>query len=340
MGSVKRHSVFVSSTRRDTRDARHLVINALLTDSYIPIGMEFATSALKETRAHIEDLIAVSDYVCLIVKADYGDIPEGMDQSWTHFEYETAHRRGRPVIAFVYNGRRRAGPADPRVEAFVREIEQHGTTVRFWKTAAELGGAVLSSLKTLTQGGAAPGGWVRRDAFVDAEDSFEQFHRNSSTYDFTGFLDSPGDIKILLNDGYGWRRRHEQGLAARFRKRPDCSTTVITCDDRGEHLAYVAAKSQKSPEEQRADIEDFHRSMAGLARDCGYRKLHLLKSPLVNTHCLFICRDFAIVTPYFTTFHRFKHLPLLRYRSGTSLYDDLQQDFDIIARSLLAAQGD
>jgi hypothetical protein len=34
--------------------------------------------------------------------------------------------------------------------------------------------------------------------------------------------------------------------------------------------------------------------------------------------------------------HRFLHLPLFRYRSGTGVYDDLQQDFDLIARPLMA----
>jgi hypothetical protein len=333
---MKRYSVFVSSTLRDTREPRNLVIGALLTGSYIPIGMEFSPSTIKETKSHIEELIALSDYVCLIIKSDYGDIPEGMTTSWIHFEYEVAKRHKRPIIAFAYNGRKRGAQGENRTEKFVQSIETDGTTLRFWKTSAELGGAVLSSLKILTQESSAPGGWVRREAYIDEEDSLEQFYRRSSDYDYSDFLTSSSDIRILLNDGYGWRRRHEAALAARFKMRQEYSTTIITSDDKGEHLEYVAAKSQKGIEEQRADIVSFHEAVSALALKHRYTKLRLLKSKYINTHCVYICKDYAIETPYYTTFHRFVHLPLFRYRSGTGIYDDIWQDFELIARPLLA----
>ncbi len=336
---MKRYSVFVSSTLRDTKEPRNLVIGALLTGSYIPIGMEFSPSTVKETKSHIEEMISLSDYVCLIIKSEYGDVPEGMPISWIHFEYEVAKKHKRPIIAFAYNGRKRGDQRDSRTEKFVQAIEVDGTTLRFWKSAAELGGAVLSSLKILTQERSAPGGWVRRDAYVDEEDSLEQFYRRSSDYDYSEFLDSRSNIKILLNDGYGWRRRHEAALSARFKTRQAYSTTIITNDDQGEYLDYVAAKSQKDLQEQRADIVSFHEALTGMALEHGYTKLRLLKSKYINTHCIYICKDYAIETPYYTTFHRFVHLPLFRYRSGTGIYDDLQQDFDLIARPLLVDRG-
>lgn len=336
---MKRFSVFVSSTLRDTKEARGAVIGALLTGAYIPVAMEFSPSTIKETKSHIEELIFLSDYVCLIIKGEYGAIPEGMDRSWIELEYEIAKKHGRPIIAFAHTPRKKTGVArDPRTDQFVKRIEDDGTTLRFWQTTKELGGAVLTSLKILTQEGAAPGGWVRRVAFVDEEDSLIEFYRRSSDYDYSDFLASPGDIKVLLNDGYNWRIRHAEAIAHRFRTRKDHWTTIITIDDEGPQFDYIAAKSQKGTAEQRDNVRLFHQAITKQAEECGYGKLRLLKSPYINTHCLFLSKDYAIETPYYTAFHRFFHLPLFRYRAGTGIYDDLQQDFDLIARPLLVGQ--
>jgi len=336
---MKRYSVFVSSTLRDTKQARATVIGALLTGGYLPMAMEFTPSAVKETKAQIEDSIYLSDFVCLIIKGEYGSIPEGMQHSWIEIEYEMARKLGRPVIAFAHSPRLKAGAGrDPRTDQLVNRIEADGMTLRFWQSTRELGGAVLASLKILAQEGAAKGGWLRRNAFVDEEDSLIEFYRRSSEYDYSKFLASPGDIKVLLNDGYNWRKRHAQAIADRFRTRPDRWTTIITVDEAGPNFEYIAKKSQKDIAEQRENVLLFHEAIAKQAQECGYTKLRLLKSPYINTHCLYICDDYVIETPYYTTFHRFLHLPLFCYRAGTGIYDDLQQDFDLIARPLLVGQ--
>jgi len=106
-------------------------------------------------------------------------------------------------------------------------------------------------------------------------------------------------------------------------------------DDTGSLLNYVANKSHKSEREQRNDILQFHESMQDLARKYEYENLVLLKSNHINTHCLYLCEEYALVTTYFSSAHRFLHLPLFKYRSGTSLFDDYSEDFNIIARPLL-----
>ena len=112
-------------------------------------------------------------------------------------------------------------------------------------------------------------------------------------------------------------------------------TTFITSDDQGSMLEYLSMKSGKKESEQRNDIIEFHSVTAELASACGYKGLILLKSDLFNTHCLYVCDQYVLVTSYFTSPHRFPHLPLFKYRSGTSLYDDFSEDFNLIARPLL-----
>lgn len=332
---MKRFSVFVSSTLKDTKDARASVIGGLLSTQYIPCCMEFPFAALADTKTHIESQIEISDFVCLILKNEYGQIASGMDVSWTEFEYDVAARLGKPVIGCVFSPKRATpASADPRTTELAQRIEADNRTLIFWTSPAQLSAAVLGSLKALTQGNPG-GGWVRRDRDRDEEESLESFYRRSADYNFAPFILYDGDLRILLNDGYNWSKRHKQSLEIRFRNLAHRQTTFITSDDVGRTLPYLAMKSLKTESEQRNDIIEFHAAMRELAADCGYDKLTLLKSDLLNTHCLYLCDQYALVTTYFTSPHRFLHLPLFKYRSGTSLFDDYSEDFNLIARPLL-----
>src|ERR1700674_4733688 len=147
---MKRYSILISSPSKDTREEREIVISALLTGTYIPAGMEFFYSTPKETKSHIRDMIDNSDYFCIILKNAYGDPPPDIGISWTEYEYRTARNDlGKPIVAFVYNGEMRE--RDRRTTALIERIERGGTTVRFWKTTAELGGAVIGSVQNLVR---------------------------------------------------------------------------------------------------------------------------------------------------------------------------------------------
>jgi hypothetical protein len=330
---MKRYSIFISSPSSDTREEREVVISALLTGAYIPAGMEFFYSAAKETKSHIREMIDYSDYVCIILKSAYGAPPPDIGISWTEYEYGLArHELGKPIVAFVYNGDTQA--RDPRTMALIERIEREGTSVRFWRTTAELGGAVIGSIQNLVRERPAPG-WVRTDKYHDEQESLQSFYRRSADYDFTDFILHEGDIRVLLNDGYNWRRRHELALTRRFEKLRDFSTTIVTLDETSNLLEHVAAKSEKSLSHQQNDIREFHAALTALARAAGYDKLRLLRHGAINTHCLYICSDYAIVTSYFTSPHRFQHLPLFKYRGGTDIYDDFLMDFETIARVAL-----
>jgi hypothetical protein len=330
---MKRYSIFISSPSSDTREEREVVISALLSASFIPTSMEFFYSAPKETKSYIREMIDYSDYYCMIVKNDYGSPPPDVGVSWTEYEYQLArHELHKPIIAFVYNGN--AGSRDPRAAALIERIEREGTTVRFWRSAAELGGAVVGSIHNLVREVPAPG-WVRPDKYRDEEESLRSFYRRSIDYDFSEFILHESDIRILFNDGYNWRRRYEEVLISRFERLSKFTTTIITLDEESEFLAYIAAKSEKSLLHQQNDIRELHRELAALAQRAEYRKLRLLRHGAMNTHCLYICSDYVIVTTYFTSPHRFLQLPLFKYQKGTGIYDDFLMDFETIARVAL-----
>jgi hypothetical protein len=295
--------------------------------------MEFFYSTPKETKSHLKDMINYTDYVCIVLKNEYGDTSQDLDISWTEYEFNISKQElNKPIVAFIYNGANQE--RDARTEALIKRIEHEGITLRFWSTIVELGSAVVGSVQALIREKPAPG-WVRTDSYHDEQESLQAFYRRSADYDFSSFIMHGSDIRILMNDGYNWRLRHKQVLTERFTNLQNYSTTIITLDEGSALLDYVADKSEKSSSHQRNDIVEFHNEISKMAIDCGYNKLKLLKGHEINTHCLFICSDYAIVTTYFTSKHRFQHLPLFKYKKGTDKYDDFLMDFEMISRPAL-----
>jgi hypothetical protein len=330
---LKRHSVFISAPSADARSARELATASLLSAQQIPTCMEFFYSSPQETKKYIEEIIDLCDYYCVILINSYGHRPEDMPVSWTHFEYQVARRRNKPIIAFICNAN--IANRDPRTSEFIGEIERDGTTPRYWTSDRELGGAIIASVQHLIRQYPAPG-WIRTDRYHDDQESLQLFCRRSGDFDFTEFILHPGDIGILLNDGYKWHQRFEAALRKRFGRGDSHGTTFITLDDESDFIPYVSQKSEKDITEQRRDIVLFHEALGRMANETGYKKLRLAKSANINTHCLYMCANYVLVTTYFTSKHRFMQLPLFKYRSGTDIYDDFALDFDLIARPALA----
>ena len=295
--------------------------------------MEFFDSSPKDTQQYIEEIIELCDYYCLVLINEYGHCPAGMAVSWTHFEYQVARQHRKPVIAFICNANN--ADRDPRTSEFIRQVESDGITARFWTNDRELTGAVIGSLQSLIREHPAKG-WVRTDSYHDDQESLQLFYRRSTDFDFAEFIMHPGDISVLLNDGYKWRQRFEPALRNRFNRGGAYTTTFITLDDQCDLLPYVAQKSEKEIIEQQRDIVLFHETVREMARDAGYKSLRLAKSANIHTHCLYICAEYVLVTTYFTSKHRFMQLPLFKYRSGTDMYDDFALDFDLVARPALA----
>ena len=104
---------------------------------------------------------------------------------------------------------------------------------------------------------------------------------------------------------------------------------IIGCE------AYVAPRSHK---DRASGLRESAYHFTLLAQnETGYRNLEVHGHSAMNTHCIYLCDDYVIVTTYFTSNNRFLQLPLYKFRAGTSIYDDFKLDFDLLYREARAA---
>ena len=331
---MKRYQVFLSSPYEDLVDERRILGSALLNHSYLPAGMEMFPSSPGATWPYIQETIKLSDYYIIILKTRHGSLVKGETTSWTEKEFDYARAIGKPVLAFLY---RAPGVAfEPAMAAFRARVTG-GQLVKYWTDTPSLIASVLGSLAEAVRLFPAPG-WVRTNSFLDEEESMLTYYRRSAEFDYGDFIASAGGIRILLNDGFSWLARNAAAMRERFLKSPNAKTIFLHVAADSPMLSYIARKSGKSPREQRNDINELRGRLFALAQETGYRNLEVYGHNAVNTHCLYLNSDYAIVTTYFTSNNRFLHLPLYKYRAGTSIYDDFVLDFDLLHRDARARQ--
>jgi hypothetical protein len=170
----KRYQVFVSSTYKDLTDERAAVIQAVLGLDHLPAGMEMFPAANEDQWTLIKRVIDESDYYVVVVGGRYGSVDENVGISYTEREYDYALETKTPVLGFLHKepGKIEAEKTDQndaareKLEAFRQKVE--GRPVKYFTSAAELGGQVALSLVALTRN--EPGiGWVRGDKAMTVE---------------------------------------------------------------------------------------------------------------------------------------------------------------------------
>jgi hypothetical protein len=333
---MKRYQVFLSSPFEDLVEERRLLGSALLNQSYLPAGMEMFPSSPGATWPYIQETIKLSDYYVIVLRTSYGSLFPGETTSWTEREFDYARALGKPILAFLH--RVPDETFDASMAAFRKRV-MDGQLIKYWNDTPSLIGSVLGSLAEAVRQYPAPG-WVRTDTFLDEEESMLTYYRRSAEFDYGDLLRSAGEIRFLVNDGFSWLKRNLEAIRERFLKIPSARTIVLHVGANSPMLSYIAKKSGKSLREQRRDIEQLRARLRELAVETNYHNLEMFGHHAVNTHCLFINSDYAIVTTYFTSNNRFLHLPLYKFRSGTSIYDDFKQDFDLLYRDASAREAD
>lgn len=170
----KRYQVFVSSTYKDLTDERATVIQAVLGLEHLPAGMEMFPAANEDQWTLIKRVIDESDYYVVVVGGRYGSVDESEGVSYTEREYDYAIETKTPVLGFLHKepGKIEAEKTDQNDAAreklltFREKVE--GRPVKYFTSAAELGGQVALSLVALTRN--EPGiGWVRGDKAMTLE---------------------------------------------------------------------------------------------------------------------------------------------------------------------------
>ena len=172
----KRYQVFLSSTYKDLSDERVAVIQMILNLNHFPAGMEMFPAANEDQWRLIQRVIDESDYYIVVVGGRYGSVGEADGLSYTEREYDYAIKTKTPVLGFVHKepGQIVADKTDQNDELraklakFRKKVE--GLPVKYFTSAAELGGQVAMSITNLVD--SQPGvGWVRGDTVLsqDAE---------------------------------------------------------------------------------------------------------------------------------------------------------------------------
>lgn len=161
----KKYQVFVSSTYKDLVEERQEVMQALLEQDCIPVGMELFPAADDDQWTLIKRLIDDCDYYIVIIGGRYGSINE-TGIGYTQQEYEYALTTGIPILGFL--------PKDPGKipsekidigEILIKKLNEFKLLVqkklcKFYTSPTDLGGLVSRSLIRLIKDKPRPG-WVK-----------------------------------------------------------------------------------------------------------------------------------------------------------------------------------
>ena len=145
--------VFISSVTYRLKDERANLPPLLRVVGYDPLRFEDFPAPDASSRAACLAGIDAADTYVLLLGPRYGDPFPDSGMSPTHEEFETARRRGIPILVFVKNTDE---PDDPQQADFKR-LAGHYVDGRFWKTfdgPMDLNIAVVEALKALPAPGA------------------------------------------------------------------------------------------------------------------------------------------------------------------------------------------
>lgn len=187
--SRPKYQVFISSTFEDLHEAREAVTFEVLAARQIPAGMENFPASDDRGWRTITRVIDQSDYYLLIVAGRYGTIDQESGLSWTEKEYDYAHEKGIPTIAFIRlteNITANQFDTDPvklgLLRSFIAKISANHHRL-MWSNIDDLRAKVAQALMNQIQVDEDEGnqrlGWYRGDQ-IPSQDSIEEFARLSS----------------------------------------------------------------------------------------------------------------------------------------------------------------
>lgn len=181
----KKYQVFVSSTYRDLIEERQEVMQALLEQDCIPVGMELFPAADEDQWSLIKRLIDDCDYYLVIVGGRYGSTnEEGV--SYTQLEYEYAMSIGIPIMGFLHeNPGQIIGEKIDKDIILTEKLEKFKALVqkklcKYYASPADLGGKVSRSLIRMIKDKPRTG-WVKASLLPsdDINDELLKFRKQN-----------------------------------------------------------------------------------------------------------------------------------------------------------------
>lgn len=162
----KKYQVFISSTYTDLIQERSAVIQCLLDNDCIPVGMEQFPASNMSQMEYIKKMLEDCDYYILILAGRYGsEDDDGV--GFTEKEYNYAISHGIPVMSFVVKDinalavsqcEKKKKQQDKLLQ--FREKVCNGRLVKFYSDIGELKGNVTASIYKCIHDFPAKG-WVR-----------------------------------------------------------------------------------------------------------------------------------------------------------------------------------
>src|SRR5579859_7288425 len=201
----KRLQVFVSSTFSDLRTERQAAVEAILSASHIPAGMELFAAGDESQMDVIKQWIDESDVYFLILGGRYGSIEPKSGKSYIQLEYEYALNKSKPLFACVIT--------EPALAARVKKhgmdaIDDHRKElnafrelvqtkmVEFWEDSKDIKLAVHKKLGELMRRNDLIG-WVRADQQANLPVLSDEIARLSrENAEFRSQLSSKSEVVI------------------------------------------------------------------------------------------------------------------------------------------------
>lgn len=165
----KKYQVFVSSTYEDLKEERAAVMQCLLDNDCIPVGMEQFPASNMSQMDYITKMLQNCDYYILILAGKYGSIDPHTNLGYTEEEYDYAISHKIPVLSFVVqnigtltnNKCEQTDEGKHRLELFRQKVLQNKLAKKYINKDS-LRAEVITSLHQCIKDFPAVG-WVRGD---------------------------------------------------------------------------------------------------------------------------------------------------------------------------------
>ena len=170
----KKYQVFVSSTYEDLKDERLAVMQCLLDNDCIPVGMEQFPASSMSQMDYIKKMLDDCDYYVLISAGRYGT-PDSDGVGFTEKEYDYAIAKGIPVMSVLHTDidslpSRKCEKTDDgraKLQAFRNKISS-GKMVDYYSDIGTLKYSVANAINHCIRHYPAVG-WVRGDSIYSKE---------------------------------------------------------------------------------------------------------------------------------------------------------------------------
>ncbi len=171
----KKYQVFVSSTYEDLKDERAAVMQCLLDNDCIPVGMEQFPASEMSQMEYIKKMLDDCDYYVLISAGRYGSLDtDGI--GFTEKEYDYAISKSIPVMSILHSDIdnlpiKKCEATDAGKEKLVafRQKISTGRMVKFYNDIGSLKYCVINAINHCIRHYPAVG-WVRGD-FISTKES-------------------------------------------------------------------------------------------------------------------------------------------------------------------------